>query len=52
MFKLLEKEKKNPNHREDFQKIVEFINENTGFRFSYGHSDKETLLIRAFAKGE
>ena len=52
MFRLLEKEKRNGNHREDFEKIRDFINNNTGFRLSTGSSDERSLVIRAFAKGE
>lgn len=51
LFRLLDKDKKNPNHREDFEKIRDFINENTGFRFSTGESDPQTFIIRGFAKG-
>ena len=52
IFRLLEKEKINPNHREDFEKIRNFINQNTGFRFSTGSSDERTMIIRGFAKGK
>lgn len=48
--KLLEKDKHNTDHQKDFQAIKDFINQNTGFRFSYGNCNGKTLVIRAFAK--
>lgn len=52
MFKLLEKDKENLHHRKDFEKIRDFINENTGFKVNKWSSSKTTLTITASAKGD
>ena len=50
VFKLLEAEKRNEEHRKDLDAVKKFINEQAGFRFSYGSSDAQSMTIKAFAK--